>query len=95
MAAGVGLNGTGSSFAAPEISQWTIDTAKAPYNLNMNFTSSSSGDGRFQFANKTVNFGVTDIAYQPYPFDVTARRSRSSMCRSPRVGSRSCTTSAG
>ena len=72
MAAGVGLNGTGSSFAGPEISQWTIDTAKPPYNLNMNFTSSSSGDGRFQFANKTVNFGVTDIAYQPYPFDVTA-----------------------
>jgi phosphate transport system substrate-binding protein len=71
MAAGVTLNGAGSSFAGPEISQWTIDTAKSPYNLNINFTSSSSSDGRFEFANQTINFGVTDIEYQPVPLDTT------------------------
>ncbi len=71
LAAGVTLDGAGSSFAAPEISQWTIDTAKSPYNLNINFTSSSSSDGRFEFANQTINFGVTDIEYQKYPFDTT------------------------
>ncbi|HLX88812.1 MAG TPA: substrate-binding domain-containing protein, partial [Acidimicrobiales bacterium] len=68
-ASGVGLNGTGSSFAGPEITQWIVDTGKSPYNLSMNYTSQSSSDGRFQFANQTVDYGVTDIPYQPYPFD--------------------------
>ncbi len=67
--AAVPLNGAGSSFAGPEVSQWTVDTAKAPYSLNVNYTSSASGDGRFQFANGTVDYAVSDIPYQPYPFD--------------------------
>ncbi|MGH7733831.1 MAG: hypothetical protein ACREOE_09080, partial [Gemmatimonadales bacterium] len=66
-AAGACLNGTGSSFAGPEVSQWIVDGGKAPYNLCMNYSSQSSGDGRFQFANQTVDYGVTDIEYQPYP----------------------------
>ncbi|HML01566.1 MAG TPA: substrate-binding domain-containing protein [Acidimicrobiales bacterium] len=71
-ASGVGLLGAGSSFAGPEISQWTIDTSKAPYNLNIAYTSSSSADGRYEFAGQTVDYGVTDIEYQPYPFDTAS-----------------------
>jgi len=67
--ASTALMAAGSSFAWPAVSQWAVDTSKAPYNLNVNVTSSSSSDGRFEFANQTVDFGVTDIQYQPYPFD--------------------------
>lgn len=69
VAAAASLDGTGSSFAGPEINQWIVDTGKSPYNLNMNYTSQSSSDGRFQFANQTVDYGVSDIPYQPAPFD--------------------------
>jgi len=67
--AGAGLNGAGSSFAQPEVTGWVTDTSKPPYNLNVNYTGSSSGDGRFQFANDTVDYAVSDIPYQPYPYD--------------------------
>ena len=69
LAASVGLNGEGSSFAGPEVTQWSIDTAKSPYNLNVSYSSQSSGDGRFQFANQTVDYAVSDIPYQPPQFD--------------------------
>jgi phosphate transport system substrate-binding protein len=63
------LVGSGSSFAGPEVLQWTTDTAKPPYNLNVNYTSTSSGDGRFNFGNGTVDFAVSDIPYQGIAFD--------------------------
>src|SRR5665213_212312 len=55
--------GTGSSFAAPAIDTWTHDVASAPYNLNVNFSSTSSGDGRWEFTNRTTDFAASDIAY--------------------------------
>jgi phosphate transport system substrate-binding protein len=63
------LVGQGSSFAGPEVSQWVADVGHAPYNLPISYTSSSSGQGRFEFANQTVDYAVTDIPYQPQPFD--------------------------
>jgi ABC-type phosphate transport system substrate-binding protein len=68
-AAATPIIGEGSSFAGPEVSQWVSDVGQSPYNLPVSYTSSSSGDGRFAFANQTVDFGVTDIPFQPYPFD--------------------------
>ncbi len=62
--ASASIIGSGSSFAAPEISSWTSAVAISPYNLTVNFTSSSSGEGRFEFANKSVDFAVSDIPYQ-------------------------------
>ncbi len=64
-----GLIGSGSSFAGPEVLDWQTNTSLSPYNLNVNFTPTNSADGRFNFANQTVDFGVTDIRYQPYPYD--------------------------
>lgn len=63
------LIGSGSSAAGPEILQWTADTAQAPYNLTVDYTATSSGDGRFNFANDTVDFAVSDIPYQGIAFD--------------------------
>jgi len=64
-----GLVGSGSSFAGPEVLQWTTDTAKPPYLLTIDYTSTSSGDGRFNFGNETVDFAVSDIPYQGLAFD--------------------------
>jgi len=63
------LIGSGSSAAGPEILQWTADTAKNPYNVTVDYTSTSSGDGRFNFGNNTVDFAVSDIPYQGLAFD--------------------------
>jgi ABC-type phosphate transport system substrate-binding protein len=57
------LNGAGSPFAAPAIESWTAAVGNAPYNLNVNFASTSSGDGRYEFANQTTDFAASDIAY--------------------------------
>jgi phosphate transport system substrate-binding protein len=61
--------GSGSSFAGPEVLQWTADTAKAPYNLTVNYDSTSSGDGRYNFGNNTIDYAVSDIPYQGSAFD--------------------------
>jgi ABC-type phosphate transport system substrate-binding protein len=49
--------------------QWTSDTAKPPYLLTVDYTFSSSGQGRFDFGNKTIDFAVSDIPYQGPAFD--------------------------
>jgi phosphate transport system substrate-binding protein len=63
------LIGSGSSFAAPEVLQWTSDTATPPYSLSVDYTATSSGDGRFNFGNNTVDFAVSDLQYQSPTFD--------------------------
>ncbi|MGO8861964.1 MAG: substrate-binding domain-containing protein [Acidimicrobiales bacterium] len=64
-AAATPIIGDGSSFAYPEVQQWVSDVNQAPYNLPVTYTSQSSSDGRFDFANQTVDFAVSDIPYQP------------------------------
>ena len=61
--AGSGLNGTGSSFAAPAIETFASTVQNAPYNITVNYSSSSSGQGRYEFTNATTDFAVSDIAY--------------------------------
>jgi ABC-type phosphate transport system substrate-binding protein len=70
-AAATSLIGSGSSFAGPEVLQWTNDTAKSPYDLNVNYNPTSSGEGRFDFGSNppTVDFAVSDIPYQGAAFD--------------------------
>ncbi|MGD0882132.1 MAG: substrate-binding domain-containing protein [Acidimicrobiales bacterium] len=60
---GTVLNGTGSSFAAPAIETFDSIVQQQPYNLSVNYSSTSSGDGRYEFTNGTTNFAVSDIAY--------------------------------
>ncbi len=57
------LNGAGSSFAAPALENFANSVRPAPYSLNVNYSSTSSGDGRYEFSNQTTDFGASDIAY--------------------------------
>jgi ABC-type phosphate transport system substrate-binding protein len=57
------LNGAGSSFAAPAIEAFTKAVQQPPYSLSVNYTSTSSGDGRYEFSQNTTNYAVSDIAY--------------------------------
>jgi ABC-type phosphate transport system substrate-binding protein len=59
------LNGAGSSFMQNEMEQWIADTSKAPYNLKINYNPSGSGSGRQNFADGVIDFGGSDIQYQP------------------------------
>jgi phosphate transport system substrate-binding protein len=76
-AAGTPIGGTGSAFASPAILTWIAATQNAPYNLSINFSSSNSGEGRYEFTNQTTDFAVTDIGYignvdstpPTFPFD--------------------------
>lgn len=60
---GAGLNGDGSSFAAPAIETFDSTVNNPPYNITVNYSSTSSGDGRYEFTNATTDFAVSDIAY--------------------------------
>jgi ABC-type phosphate transport system substrate-binding protein len=61
-----GVIGAGSSFAGIELQEWSKDVAAPPYNLNVNYQSSSSGQGRSEFVDKTIDFAVTDIRFNSY-----------------------------
>jgi len=69
-AAATAIIGDGSSFAGIELQQWQNDVGRAPYNLNVNYQSNSSGQGRQDFANHVVDFAVSDIRYVGQPYDV-------------------------
>ncbi len=53
LAAGALINGTGSSFAAPAIETWVNHVQNAPYSLQIQYTSTSSGQGRFEFTGQS------------------------------------------
>jgi ABC-type phosphate transport system substrate-binding protein len=57
------INGVGSSFAAPAIESFTKDVSQAPYSLGVNYSSTNSGDGRYEFTNQTTDYAVSDIGY--------------------------------
>jgi phosphate transport system substrate-binding protein len=63
-AAGPTVTGTGSSFAALEIDQWRSDV-KTQYDLTINYQGAGSTQGRLSYLNGTVDFGATDIEFQP------------------------------
>jgi phosphate transport system substrate-binding protein len=54
------INGTGSSFAG---TQWITDVSHTPYSLNVNYATSSSDQGRYEFTNETADFAVSDLTY--------------------------------
>ena len=62
--ASAAVTGGGSGFAGLEIQQWQADVASSPYNLTVNYQSTSSSQGRSNFANGTWDYGASDI---PYP----------------------------
>jgi phosphate transport system substrate-binding protein len=60
---GAPLSGTGSSFAAPAIETWVEHVTTTPYNLAIQYASTNSGTGRYEFTNQTTDWAVSDIGY--------------------------------
>ena len=58
-----GIAGNGSSFASPAITSWADSVGQSPYNLSVSYTPSSSGQGRYEFTNETVDYAVSDTGY--------------------------------
>jgi ABC-type phosphate transport system substrate-binding protein len=56
------IDGSGSSWAANAVNQWTSDVSSS--GLTVVFTGSGSAIGRTEFANGTTDFAVSDIGYQ-------------------------------
>ena len=89
----VSIAGNGSSFAAPAVNIWTDAVGQAPYNLTVNYTSSSSGQGRYEFTNGTVDYAVSDTGYVEFECRHDAADvSLTSSFRSPPLVWPSCTT---
>jgi ABC-type phosphate transport system substrate-binding protein len=71
------ISGSGSSFASPAINTWIAAVSNAPYNLSVLYSSSNSGEGRYEFTNQATDFAVSDIGYfgntdttpPSFPFD--------------------------
>ena len=58
------ISGGGSSFAALEIDQWRANTARSPFNLNVNYVAQGSSFGRQEFIQNNLDFGASDITFQ-------------------------------
>jgi phosphate transport system substrate-binding protein len=56
------IQGSGSGWAANAVNQWIADVTSQ--GMQVVFTPNGSAQGRKDFALKTTDFGVTDIAYQ-------------------------------
>jgi len=63
--AATAITGGGSSFAALEIDQWRADTARKPYSLQVNYVSQGSTFGRTGFIDGQLDYGASDITFQP------------------------------
>ena len=57
------IAGNGSSFASPAMTNWADEVGQSPYNISVSYTPSSSGQGRFEFTNGTVDYAVSDTGY--------------------------------
>jgi ABC-type phosphate transport system substrate-binding protein len=57
------IAGNGSSFASPAVTNWADEVGQSPYNISVSYTPSSSGQGRYEFTNGTVDYAVSDTGY--------------------------------
>lgn len=57
----VPISGAGSTWSANALQQWAANVRQ--FGMTVNFQASGSSDGRRQFTNNTVDFGVSEIPY--------------------------------
>jgi len=62
---GVPLTGAGSTFAQPIYAAWAQQFLQVEPSAKINYQAIGSGGGVQAFANKTVQFGATDVPLQP------------------------------
>ena len=63
VAAGPTVSGIGSSFAGLEMSQWTAEVGRDPYELAINYSAQGSSVGRLSFISNSHDFGASDIPF--------------------------------
>ena len=59
------VSGAGSSFLNLELAQWRASIARPPYGLSINYAPGGSTLGRNQYLDGLVDFGGSDIEFQP------------------------------
>jgi phosphate ABC transporter phosphate-binding protein len=57
----VPISGAGSTWSQNALDQWIVNVAQ--YGIKVNYAGTGSSDGRNQFRNDTVDFGVSEIPY--------------------------------
>ncbi|MFE2539656.1 phosphate ABC transporter substrate-binding protein PstS [Actinacidiphila glaucinigra] len=57
----VPISGAGSTWSQNALDQWRANVKQ--YNMTVNYTGNGSSDGRNQFRNGTVDYGVSEIPY--------------------------------
>jgi ABC-type phosphate transport system substrate-binding protein len=58
------IQGSGSASAANILSQWTVDLTAPGSTIWVWFTGNGSSQGRQDFANRSTDYGITDLPYE-------------------------------
>src|SRR5690349_2306718 len=64
-AAGAKVTGGGASFPQLELEQWRADVSGPPYNLDIDYQAAGSTFGRQKYLAGQLDYGVSDIPFQP------------------------------
>lgn len=64
-AAGAKVTGGGASFPQLELEQWRADVKGPPYNLDVDYQAAGSTFGRQKYLAGQLDYGVSDIPFQP------------------------------
>jgi len=70
------IGGGGSSFAQLEIEQWRADVARPPYSLKVDYQAAGSTFGRQKYLAGQLDFGQSDITFQPEEANAVAASPR-------------------
>lgn len=75
-AAGAKVTGGGASFPQLELEQWRADVSGPPYNLDIDYQAAGSTFGRQKYLAGQLDYGVSDIPFQPEEMDQVRRSPR-------------------
>ncbi|MFN8052152.1 MAG: substrate-binding domain-containing protein [Acidimicrobiales bacterium] len=75
-AAGAKVTGGGASFPQLELEQWRADVSGPPYNLSIDYQAAGSTFGRQKYLAGQLDYGVSDIPFQPEEMDQLAKSPR-------------------
>jgi ABC-type phosphate transport system substrate-binding protein len=57
------INGDGSPYSAPAVTDWLTAVAQPPYSLPVTYTTSNSVQARYEFTQGTYDFAVSETGY--------------------------------
>jgi len=75
-AEGARVTGGGASFPQLELEQWRADVAGPPYNLDVDYQAAGSTFGRQKYLAGQLDYGVSDIPFQPEEMEQVSKSPR-------------------